>query len=222
VSVDGIHDRIASRFQSGFLHYYTRSKLSADPLYAAVAERLQGHGAPLVDIGCGIGLMEMYLRECGYTGPITGVDHDSRKIAEAQRMAASYEGLEFATGDAQDAIRRGSSLLLLDVLHYLRTEEQQHLLASAADAVPPGGVVVVRDAIRDGTWRYRITNVQEILARCSRWLRADRLNFPTRELIVAPFAGRDFDVEVMPLWGRTPFNNYLFVFRRAASGTVKV
>ena len=31
------------------------------------------------------------------------------------------------------------------------------------------------------------------------------LTFPTRDEILAPFAGCEFDVR--PLWGRTPFNN---------------
>lgn len=214
-----IHDRIASRCHSFLLRRYTRSKLATDPLYSAVADRLRGHCLPLVDIGCGVGLMEMYLRERGYAGPIAGVDHDGRKIAAARQMSAPYADLEFAVGDAKDAISGGSSLLLLDVLHYLRTDEQKQLLVAAADSVAPGGVVVVRDAVRDGSWRYLLTRLQEGFARAVRWLKADRLNFPTRELIIEPFAARGFQIEVKPLWGRTPFNNYLFVFRRAASGT---
>jgi hypothetical protein len=38
------------------------------------------------------------------------------------------------------------------------------------------------------------------------------LNYPTREELLAPFAG--FDVDVRSLWGRTPFNNYFFVVTR--------
>ena len=46
------------------------------------------------------------------------------------------------------------------------------------------------------------------------WLRVPRLNFPSVEQIVAPFHARGFEVSVAPMWGRTPLNNYLFVFRR--------
>lgn len=216
---DGLHGRIASRFSTRFLRGYARSKLSTDPLYAAVAERLRAHTFPLLDIGCGVGLMPFYLRETGYAGPIVGIDHDGRKIAEARRMAASYSDLEFATADARGAIRRGSSVLLLDVLHYLTTDEQEQLLTAASEAVAPGGLVIIREAVRDGSWRYRLTYLQETFARSVRWLKATRLNFPTREFVVGPFLSRGFDVEVAPLWGRTPFNSYLFVFRRPGSGT---
>ena len=57
---------------------------------------------------------------------------------------------------------------------------------------------------------------QETFARGVRWLKAERLNFPRRETIVEAFRG--FESEIVPLWGRTPFNNYLFVFKRASSG----
>ncbi len=201
---------IAPRYETRFLRLYARSKLATDPLYGAVARRLRGHPYPVIDIGCGIGLMAFHLREQGFTQPITGIDHDAVKIAEASR--AAYDGIRFATGDARAAIPAGSSVLLLDVLHYFDTEEQARILANVAAAVPPGGVAIIRDAVSDGSWRYRATYAAELFARGIQWIRADRLHFPTRERIVAAFDG--FDAEVAPLWGATPFNNYLFVFTK--------
>ena len=46
------------------------------------------------------------------------------------------------------------------------------------------------------------------------------LCFPTRAAIVSAFDG--FSSEVVPMFGRTPFNNYLFVFKRASPGTTNV
>jgi SAM-dependent methyltransferase len=201
---------IAPRYETRFLRWYARAKFASDPLYDAVARRLRAHAYPIVDVGCGIGLMAFHLREHGFVQPITGIDHDAAKIAEASR--AAYDGIRFATGDARDAIPAGCSVLLLDVLHYFDTEEQARILENVARAVPPGGVAIIRDAVRDGSWRYRATYAAELFARGIRWIRADRLHFPTRERIVGAFEG--FDAEVTPLWGATPFNNYLFVFTK--------
>lgn len=110
----------------------------------------------------------------------------------------------------------GSTVVLIDVLHYFSAEEQRRILENAAASAP---LVIIRDAIRDGSMRYRLTAAQEAFSRAIRWLRAERLNFPTRESIVAPFAG--FTSDVRPLWGNTPFNNYLFVFRRSGEGMTK-
>lgn len=204
---------IAARYDTRFLRFYARSKLATDPLYDAVAQRLRGHLHPVVDVGCGIGLMAFHLREQGFTQPISGIDHDAAKIAEASR--AAYDGIRFSTGDARDALPAGSSVLLLDVLHYFDAEEQSRILENVARAVPPGGVAVIRDAVRDGSWRYRATYAAELFARGIHWIRAERLHFPTRERIVGAFEG--FDVEVAPLWGATPFNNYLFLFTKKAT-----
>lgn len=221
MSRSALADRIASNFHSHFLRGYVRSKLSSDPLYAAVAERLRGDDLPVLDIGCGVGLMEFYLRESGYAPPMLGIDHDAAKIREANRIGSRYAAVRFETADARTALVGGSSVLLLDLLHYLRDDQQHALLESIADAVPRGGSVIIRDAIRDGSWRYRFTYAAEAFARLVGWLKGERLNFPRREAVVAPFSARGFAIEVVPLWGRTPFNNYLFVFRRPASGTMK-
>jgi len=203
---------IAARYETLFLRFYARSKLATDPLYDAVACRLRGHPHPVVDVGCGIGLMAFHLREQGFAQPITGFDHDASKIAEASR--AAYDGIRFTSGDARDAIPAGSSVLLLDVLHYFDAEEQSLILDNVARAVPAGGVAIIRDAVRDGSWRYRATYAAELFARGVHWIRAERLHFPSRERIVGAFEG--FDAEVTPLWGATPFNNYLFVFTKKA------
>ncbi len=211
--------RVAGLFSSRLLRGYARGKLRGDPVYQAVLERLRGTAAPLFDVGCGVGLLEFFLRESGFANPITGIDHDERKVAQANAAASRYEALHFERADAREPMPRGSNVILIDVLHYFSDPEQERILQNAAAAVPPGGLVLVRDAIRDGSLRYRLTAAQEGFSRAIRWLRAERLNFPTRERIVWPFAG--FAAEIVPLWGRTPFNNYLFVFRRSGDGMTK-
>ncbi|MEA2240187.1 MAG: hypothetical protein QOC81_4911 [Thermoanaerobaculia bacterium] len=182
-----------------------------DPVYDAVFERLRGSGEPLLDVGCGIGVLPLYLRERGFAAPIRGLDHDERKIAIARSVVPDAQ---FDTGDARAAMDRGGTVVLLDLLHYFTSEEQREILGAAAAHAT---TVIIRDAIRDGSWRYRLTYAQEMFSRSVRWLRAERLHFATRDEVIKPFAG--FNVEVVPLYGRTPFNNYLFVFRRSAAGT---
>ena len=105
------------------------------------------------------------------------------------------------------------------MLHYFTEAEQDAIVESIAAAIPPGGIALIRDAVRDESMRYRLTAAQEAFSRAVRWLKAERLNFPTADQIAAPFRRRGFVEEVLPMWGRTPFNNYLFVFRRPGSGT---
>jgi 2-polyprenyl-3-methyl-5-hydroxy-6-metoxy-1,4-benzoquinol methylase len=209
------HD-VAALFDSRFLRGYARSKLARDPVYAAVASRIPE--LPLLDLGCGLGLLAFSLRQRGFVSPILGIDYDARKV-DAARKACSTDTpvcAEFRTGDVRDPIDFHGSVALLDVLHYFSDDDQQGILRNAASCVAPGGVAIVRDAIRDGSWRYRVTYAEETFARAIGWLKGERLNFPTRESILAAFDG--FDCEVIPMWGRSPFNNYLFVFRAPSAG----
>ena len=214
MTTEDLAGRIAARFPTRFLRIYVRSKIRADPVYAAVFERIGESSEPLLDIGCGIGILALYLRARGFRAPIRGVDTDDRKVAIARSVMP--EATTFSVADARAAIDPVGTIVLLDLLHYFRGDEQARILASAARSAT---TVIIRDAIRDGSWRYRITYLQEMFARVTRWLRAERLHFPTRDDVMRPFDG--FDAEVAPLYGRTPFNNYLFVFRRSAAGTTK-
>jgi len=202
--------------ESRWLQGYVRGKLRTDPAYPAVLERLRERPQPALDIGCGLGLLSFYLREQGYQEPVMGVDCDAKKIAKAAEIAATqYQGLAFAPTDARDVSPDYSAIILLDVLHYLTDESQQALLTAIADKVPAGGIVIIRNAPRDGSWRYRLTWLEEVFVRAIGWIGGGGIiNFPTIEAIAEPFRQRGFAEEIKPLWGRTPFNSYLFCFRR--------
>lgn len=210
-----VSNRIAARFERRALQGYVRWKVRTDIVYAAALEALRGRDLPLVDLGCGVGLLAFYLREHGYTAPVTGVDFDERKIAAARFAAKNDRGIEFIAGDARDPLPAGHNVVILDILHYFDSASQQKILANAAGAVPPGGAVILRQPIRDGSWRYRLTKRVDSLARTLRWMQAESLNYPTREEVTSPFAG--FASDIRPLWGRMPYNTYFFVFTRPAA-----
>ena len=208
---------VASRYPAGFLRSYVGVKTATDPVYNAVYEYLRHSRQPVLDIGCGVGILAFYLRERGLTVPISGIDHDKRKVEIARRVAGGEKNLSFTVGDARARFEFRGNIVLLDVLHYFTDDDQVAILQNAASA---GGMVLVRDGIRDGSFRYRFTYAQETLARVGGWLKAERLNFPRAETIEHSFNGA-FHREVQPMSGRMPFNNYLFAFKRSSAGTTK-
>jgi SAM-dependent methyltransferase len=210
VTTDDVANRIAARYPSAFLRAYVRAKVRIDPVYAAVFDRIGESAEPLFDIGCGVGILAAYLRARGFAAAIRGIDHDERKVAVATRVLRDGT---FEVADARSAVAAGGTVVMLDLLHYFRSGDQAAILAAAAANAT---TVIIRDAVRDGSWRYRLTYAQETFSRVVRWLRAERLHFLAREEIMRPFAA--FEAEVVPLYGRTPFNNYLFVFRRSKPG----
>jgi len=214
VSGDDVARRVAALYPKRSLRSYVRWKVKSDPVYAAVFERVRGSNERIIDVGCGVGVLAAYLRARGFEGPVAGVDHDGRKIEMARGLG--LRDATFSVEDATGAIDLSGTMVILDVLHYFDDDAQRSMLRRAAAA---SNLVIIRDAVRDGSWRYRATYAQETFARAIRWLKAERLNFPTRETFVDAFTA--FDAEILPLWARTPFNNYLFVFRRSSSGMTK-
>jgi 2-polyprenyl-3-methyl-5-hydroxy-6-metoxy-1,4-benzoquinol methylase len=210
-------DAIAALCTQDWDHYYTRVKLRSDPVYAAVAEALAGSSLPILDIGCGIGLLGHYLRACGHRAPVTGFDYDARKIASARLMAVAggHADMDFSCGDARTEMPAFSGhVVILDILQFFTARELQELLSAAAARVAPGGKLMIRTTLRDDSWRFRITVLGDYLARLTRWMKANPTSYPDLAQIRCPLEEAGLQVSVQPLWGRTPFNNYLIIGRR--------
>jgi hypothetical protein len=74
-------------------------------------------------------------------------------------------------------------------------------------------MLVIRNVLRDRSWRFRATVLEERFSRALGWMRCATGHFPARDEIESPLREAGFDVRVKPLWGRTPFNSWLIVAR---------
>src|SRR3990172_6457858 len=97
-----IADRIASQFEDRWLREYVRAKVRLDPAYEAAWEAFSGSDLPVLDIGCGVGLLGFYLRARGYRGWFIGIDADASKIARAWSVGGGEPDLRFEVRDAID------------------------------------------------------------------------------------------------------------------------
>lgn len=207
--------RIAARFDCPLTtRAYIIGKLAVDPAYTAVLDHVRSSDLPIVDIGCGLGLLAHWLREKGCNAPLHGYDFDERKILMA-RAAADRAGLnnaQFEVGDITSMPQGAAHFVLLDVLHYIDPGARENLLRDLAGRIRADGSVLIRTAVRDGSWRHRATLVEEWWARWSGWIPATTpVDFPTAGHITAPFEAANCRCDIRPLWGRTPFNSHLIV-----------
>ena len=206
----GIEDRYPTRF----LREYVKWKVRMDPIYGSVIPHLPSHPVPLIDLGCGVGILPLVLRSRGVDAPIIGIDHDEKKIAIGRQVLRDERNIELIAGDARSPLPAQGNVVMFDLLHYFTDDEQRAILANVAAALVPGGVAIIRDGLREPNFRYRLTYYGEVFARLNGWLKAERLNFPTRALIEGAFAAPHFSIESHLLAGVLPTNNYLFVIRR--------
>ncbi len=195
------------------LYCYAIGKIALDPAYPAVASILQGSQRPLLDLGCGMGLLAAYLRANGYRAPILGLDVDQRKI-EIARQVLGETGEEFHARDAMNFQDHLGDIVMLDVLHYFSDEDQRRLLKKVAASIAPRGVALIRLALNERNWRFAATKFEEWFVHFSRWIPKCGWNFPTREEVLSPFSEEGLVSDIRPMWGLTPFNSHLFAFRR--------
>ncbi|MDZ4288350.1 MAG: class I SAM-dependent methyltransferase [Prosthecobacter sp.] len=211
--------RIASHCEGRWDYYYARAKLRSDPVYAAVARELANCDLPVLDIGCGIGLLGQYLRSSGHRAPVTGFDYDVRKISSAQFLArqSGHAGLAFSSGDARSGLPSFSGhVVILDILQFFNRQEQNALLMAAAERVSPGGKLIIRSTLRDDSWRYRVTVLGDYLAVITRWMKARPTEYPDAAQFRSVLESAGMEVRLSPLWGGTPFNNHLIIGTKPA------
>ena len=214
--------RVATQFSQRWLRNYVRGKLRRDRIYQAAYDLLRPSAAPILDVGCGVGLLAFYLRERACRQPVLGLDVDARKIRYGAEIAAGhYRDVYLRLHDVGKTIPDFSgNVALFDVLHYLPREKQTELLTHLADCVEPGGMLIIRDCPCEAGPRYWITWLAERFAQAISWNLNSTLHFPSRASIDDVFGAAEFERESHPLWGASPFNNHIFIFRRRADATV--
>lgn len=199
----------------GYWDYcYSRAKLGSDPLYPGVCEALRDTDAPVLDLGCGLGLLAHALRAQGIALPYRGVDNDRGKIARARRSAAraGLQGVGFDTIDlAHEYPEHRGSVALLDVLQFIPHEAQIRALDAAIGMLVPGAKLVIRTGLADGSGRAHVTRAVDVFSRALGWMNAGPSRYPDADDLRARFAAAGLRVEFTPLFGNTPFNNWRVV-----------
>jgi 2-polyprenyl-3-methyl-5-hydroxy-6-metoxy-1,4-benzoquinol methylase len=211
-----IRQAIARRFRTRPQRGYVRGKLAGDPVYPAIAGLLAGAAPrPLLDVGCGMGLLGQYLEARGLLHGYLGIDHDPRKIDAARHAAAALATpLHWQCGGADGLPDFRGHVALLDMLHYLPAAAQTPLLAAAAQRLAPDGLLMIRNVLREPNWRYHLTRAEEFLLHASGWMRVGAQHYPSAAELRAALEAAGLGVRIEPLHAGTPFNSYLIVGRR--------
>jgi len=128
----------------------------------AVAAQLPPAGR-ILDVGCGHGLLSLFLALTSPERRITGIDVDRDKL-HAARTAADGAGLvatfdEVAGAELPEGPWEG--IAIVDVLYLLPADDQLALLRSCAGLLAPGGVLAVKEMALVPRWKARWNAVQE-------------------------------------------------------------
>jgi uncharacterized protein (DUF2062 family)/SAM-dependent methyltransferase len=215
---------------------FARAKLRADPVYRAVlASGWLPRSGLLVDVGCGPGLLLALVAQAaddagegqwppdGWPPPpvdlrLHGIELRPR-AADIARYALG-DAAQIETGNACDAVLpdRIDVAAIFDVLHLIDRDSQRPVIARLAAAMPPGAILLVREADAAAGWRFRMVRFGNRVTALLRGRWRPRFAFRTAAEWRAELADLGFEVSVAPMGEGTPFANVLLVARRLGDG----
>jgi hypothetical protein len=75
----------------------------------------------------------------------------------------------------------------------------------------PQGKLVIRAGLEDDSWRASVSRNGDRFAHLTRWMRSKPKAQPSRAELQRLLTGFGLKSDFQPLWGYTPFNNWLIV-----------
>jgi SAM-dependent methyltransferase len=221
---------LSYRRSGRYAWHFAKGKLGGDPVFRFLLRTpVLPSAGRLLDLGCGQGVLMTLLRSAAarhadgawpadWPAPprnvdLQGVELAFRRVRTAQ--AALGDGATVVHGDIREVpLPRSTAIVILDVLLYLGRDDQVRVLARCAEALEPGGVLVLREADAGAGLRFSITRWAEWIACWSRGQWRQPLRYRPASEWAALLEGLGFTVAMTSMSSGTPFGNVLFVARR--------
>jgi 2-polyprenyl-3-methyl-5-hydroxy-6-metoxy-1,4-benzoquinol methylase len=227
-----LYDAATTRYRAAgrYAFHFSRGKLKHDPVFVSILrDAMIPDDARILDLGCGQGILLSTLiaaRQCfesgiwplGWPAPparlkLHGIDLLARDIRRAHQALGESAVVE--RGDIRDALFPDSDVVvILDVLHYVSSKEQEDILSRVAESLGKSGRLLLRVADSQAGARSVFTYLGDRLGTLLRgelWPR--HVHRPISEW--STILGRlGFSVSARPMSQGTPFSNVLLVADR--------
>jgi SAM-dependent methyltransferase len=213
-----------------YAYHFARGKLGHDPAFRWLLENgMIPSGARVLDIGCGQAVLFSMLLAArrrfdagdwpsGWPAApdrltLHGIDLQPREVDKAK--AALGEAVHIEVGDVRDVrFPESEVIVVLDVLHYIDLDDQERAIARIADALTPGGRLLLRVADAGAGLKFFLTHVCDrfgTLVRGELWPRHRHRRI---EDWTALLARNGLSANPVPMSAGTPFANVLLVCER--------
>jgi 2-polyprenyl-3-methyl-5-hydroxy-6-metoxy-1,4-benzoquinol methylase len=116
----------------------------------------------IVDVGCGAGIIAMYIAQKNKKRSVTGYDFNKYRIANLNRVIKNnktFSRLKFYAKDftKDSKIISADAVLMVDLLHHVDKETQLELLKIVKSKLNKGGVLIIKEIAKDYSHRNFIT-----------------------------------------------------------------
>jgi 2-polyprenyl-3-methyl-5-hydroxy-6-metoxy-1,4-benzoquinol methylase len=151
-------------YKGPVLEWYLRVKIRLEKDYQVFHDLLPKKGQ-ILDLGCGYGFMSYILQFAAPGRVVTGFDYDEEKITVANHCFSRNENILFLKADISE-IQFGpaEAIILSDVLHYLKPEQQEILMQKCMDSLSVNGILLIREGNSELKNRHIRTRLTEIFS----------------------------------------------------------
>ncbi len=151
-------------YKGPILEWYMKIKVRMEKNYLPIHELLPKQGK-ILDIGCGYGFMSYMLQFTSPQREIIGIDYDEDKIETANHCFSKNDKINFIAADVLEfRFEKYDAIILSDVLHYLKPEEQKLVMEKCFAHLNTDGVIVLRDGNADLKERHKGTRLTEFFS----------------------------------------------------------
>ena len=165
-----------------------------------------------LDLGCGQGLLLALLCEAKTGLSLHGIDTHPRRVSIARRALGTDAVIEERDLRKLDFPQSCAAVALIDVLLYL--PEPEPVLRAAADALAPGGVLLVREPDASAGLAFAFTRLGSWFDAMTRGRASAPIRYRPAGYWREQLAGLGLAVEAQPMSSGTPFANVLFVGKK--------
>lgn len=148
-------------YKGPVIEWYCRIKTKLENNYELLNDLLPKEGK-FYDLGCGYGHATYLLQWAAPKRQFIGVDYDEEKIITAQHHYKNTPATKFLAADINLLhVEPCDGIIISDVLHYLRPEQQMSVIEKCYEALTTGGILIIRDGMKDLGKRHKGTERTE-------------------------------------------------------------
>ena len=186
----------------------------------------------LLDLGCGQGLLLSLLQVAkeqhaagrwprGWPAPpsrlaLRGIDAHAGRVDIVRRALGASVQVEQRDLRGIDLSHPCCVVAMIDVLLYLPEGEPERLIRKVAQALDPGGMLLLREPDAGAGLAFRLTQFGSWVDALTRGRWRAPIHYRSAGHWNAVLASEGLSIEAQPMSRGTPFANVLFVARKAA------
>ncbi len=131
-----------------------------------IAGEFAGMAGTVLSLGSGLSMLERYIAELEPELSFDGIDLDPAKVELIARTRHLSPRVSLRQGDATRPTdiaggRLYDAVLVCDAVHHFPAERHRDVAQAVADAVRPGGAVIVKDLDRGPAWKYHWNRIHD-------------------------------------------------------------